>query len=216
VEQGGEDSSFLKIFGAGTVREVISGSSALWKGKSAAPERFDVRLYRVEEVVQKVSLFAGLLSRRPSWNSRPPPLSRSASQDGAEIKVEAKRISPFTQTDLEAEGIYVLDAYSELYILIGPLFASTPERVRDVLLAQSLRFAATLDGFRADDEGWEGRGRGIVVFGGVPRDVKMLFRCWDEGRGLWGTAGLMAGSRGTRGDEVTMVGLDEVVRAVCK
>ncbi|KAK0285157.1 hypothetical protein LTR35_005359 [Friedmanniomyces endolithicus] len=216
VEQGGEGPGFLGTFGPETVKEGIPGSSAVWEGKAGAPERFEVCLYRVEEVVQKVSLFAGLLSRRPSWNSRPLPSSRSASQDGAEIKVEAKRISPFTQTDLEAEGIYVLVAYSELYILIGPLFASTPERVRDVLLAQSLRFAATLDGFRADDEGWEGRGRGIVVFGGVPRDVKMLFRCWDEGRGLWGTGGLMAGSRGTRGDEVMMVGLDEVVRAVCR
>ncbi|KAK0936280.1 hypothetical protein LTR29_012118 [Friedmanniomyces endolithicus] len=216
VEQGGEGPGFLGTFGPETVKEGIPGSSAVWEGKAGAPERFEVCLYRVEEVVQKVSLFAGLLSRRPSWNSRPPPLSRSASQDGSEVEVEAKRISPFTQTDLEAEGIYVLDAYGELYILIGPLFASTPERVRDVLLAQSLRFAATLDGFRVDDEGWEGSGIGIVVFGGVPRDVKMLFRCWDEGRGLWGTGGLMAGSRGTRGDEVMMVGLDEVVRAVCR
>ncbi|KAK0280246.1 hypothetical protein LTR91_007057 [Friedmanniomyces endolithicus] len=216
VEQGGEDPKFLGIFGVGAVREGIAESSAMWEGKARAPGRFEIRLYRVEEVVQKVSLFAGLLSRRPSWNSRPPPSTRSASQDGADIKVEAKRISPFTQTDLEAEGIYVLDAYTKLYILVGPLFPSTPERVRDALLSQTLRFAEELARFPAENEGWEGSGRGFVILGGVPRDVKMLFRCWDEGRGLWGTAGLMAGSRGTRGDEVMMVRLDEVVRAVCK
>ncbi|TKA34906.1 hypothetical protein B0A54_13869 [Friedmanniomyces endolithicus] len=213
VEQGGEDPKFLGIFGVGAVREGIAESSAMWEGKARAPGRSEIRLYRVEEVVQKVSLFAGLLSRRPSWNSRPPPSTRSASQDGADIKVEAKRISPFTQTDLEAEGIYVLDAYTKLYILVGPLFPSTPERVRDALLSQTLRFAEELARFPAENEGWEGSGRGFVILGGVPRDVKMLFRCWDEGRGLWGTAGLMAGSRGTRGDEVMMVRLDEVVRA---
>ncbi|KAK0801453.1 hypothetical protein LTR02_002885 [Friedmanniomyces endolithicus] len=216
VEQGLEAPDFFEIFGPGTVKEGIARPSAVWKGKAAAPEQFEVRLYRVEEVVQKMSLFAGLLSRRPSWNSRPPPSSRSASQDGAEIKLEAKRISPFTQTDLEAEGIYVLDAYSELYVLIGPLFASVPERVRGVLLAQTLRFAEELARFHAENEGWEGSGWGFVLFGGVPKDVKMLLRCWDERRGLWGTAGLMAGSRGTRGDEVMMSGLDEVVRAVCR
>ncbi|KAK0312947.1 hypothetical protein LTR01_002610 [Friedmanniomyces endolithicus] len=216
VEQGGEDPKFLGIFGVGAVREGIAESSAMWEGKARAPGRSEIRLYRVEEVVQKVSLFAGLLSRRPSWNSRPPPSTRSASQDGADIKVEAKRISPFTQTDLEAEGIYVLDAYTRLYILIGPLFPSVPERVRDVLFSQTLRFAEELAGFRAEEEGWADARRGHVVFSGVPKEVKMLFRCWDEGRGLWGTAGLMAGSRGTRGDEVMMVRLDEVVRAVCK
>ncbi|KAK1810374.1 hypothetical protein LTR12_015254 [Friedmanniomyces endolithicus] len=216
VEQGNEGSGLLGMFGPETVKKGIPEASAMWKRKAEAPGRPEVRLYRVEEVVQKVGLFAGLLSRRPSWNSRPPPSSRSASQDGADIKVEAKRLSSFTQTDLEAEGIYVLDAYSELYVLIGPLFASVPERVRGVLLAQTLRFTEELARFHAENEGWEGSGRGFVLFGGVPKDVKMLFRCWDQGRGLWGTAGLMAGSRGTRGDEVMMVGLDEVVRAVCR
>lgn len=32
-----------------------------------------------------------------------------------------------------------------------------------------------------------------VCFGTLPRTGKMVFRAWDDRRGLWGTGGMMAG-----------------------
>jgi len=59
-----------------------------------------------------------------------------------------------------------------------------------------------------------------VLFSGVPRDLKLHFRHWDERRGLWGTGGLMAGSgsqRGLKGEsEAVTLPLDDVVAVVCE
>ncbi|KAK5684959.1 hypothetical protein LTS10_003034 [Elasticomyces elasticus] len=213
VDQGAEFASFLKIFGPGTTKTSIPKPSSFWQHKATAPERFAARLYRIQEA-ERPGLFASLLSRRPSWNSRPP--SRSPSRDGTEIKVDAKHITPFIQTDLEAEGLYLLDAYSELYILIAPLFAMTAEAVRTTLLAQALRLAAEYTAICMEADGRQVVPKSYVVFSGVPQNVKNLFRHWDDARGLWGTAGLMAGSRGQDGNEVSMVELEEVLKAVCK
>ncbi|KAK5708226.1 hypothetical protein LTR97_000766 [Elasticomyces elasticus] len=213
VDQGAEFASFLKIFGPGTTKTSISKPSSFWQHKATAPERFAARLYRIQEA-ERPGLFASLLSRRPSWNSRPP--SRSPSRDGTEIKVDAKHITSFIQTDLEAEGLYLLDAYSELYILIAPLFAMTAETVRTTLLAQALRLAAEYTAICMEADGRQVVPKSYVVFSGVPQNVKNLFRHWDDARGLWGTAGLMAGSRGQDGNEVSMVELEEVLKAVCK
>ena len=215
VDHGAEFSSFLKVFGPGTTKASIPKSTSdLWRQKGAAGDRFTVRLYRIQEAEQKVGLFAYMLSRRPSWNSKPP--SRSPSRDGSEIKAEAKNISPFTQSDFEAEGIYVLDAYSELYVLIGPLFASLVETTRNALLAQALLYTSEYAKVCDEDGARTGPVQAHVVFRGVPHDPKRLFRQWDDGRGLWGTAGLMAGSRGPGGNDITVIKLYEVLKAVCR
>ncbi|KAK3113592.1 hypothetical protein LTR53_008977 [Teratosphaeriaceae sp. CCFEE 6253] len=217
VDDGAEFASFLKIFGPGTTKASLSRpGTECWRQKGMAGDRFAVRLYRVQEAEQKVGLLAYMLSRRPSWNSRPPPPSRSPSRDGQEVKMEVKHISPFVPADLEAEGIYVLDAYSELFVLIGPLLASLMESSRTTLLAQSLLFAKQYIRVCEEHGARSGSMTARVVFGGVPPDASRLFRCWDEGGGLWGTAGLMAGSRGLDGNEVMIAGLDEVMREVCK
>ncbi|KAK3071703.1 hypothetical protein LTR53_008169 [Teratosphaeriaceae sp. CCFEE 6253] len=217
VDDGAEFASYLKIFGPGTTKASLSRSGTdFWQQKGIAGDRFALRLYRVQEAEQKVGLFAYMLSRRPSWNGRPPAPSRSPSRDGQEVKVEVKHISPFVPADLEAEGIYVLDAYSELFVLIGPLLGSLMETSRTTLLAQSLLFAKQYIRVCEEDGARSGSMTARVVFGGVPPDASRLFRCWDEGRGLWGTAGLMAGSRGLDGNEVMMAGLDEVMREVCR
>lgn len=210
VDDGAEFASFLKIFGRGTMKSSIPKSSDLWRQKALAPERFELKLFRIQQVEQRGGLFAGMF-RRPSWNSLSP--SRTPSRDGPEVKVEVKHISPFIQADLEAEGIYLLDAFSEVYVLVGPLFSSQPETLRNTLLGQTLLFAADYVLSVAGDR--PASPKGYVLFGGVSRDMKMLFRHWEESRGLWGTAGLMAGSPANTGREVKMVPLEDVMRAVC-
>lgn len=210
VDDGAEFASFLKIFGRGTMKSSIPKTGDLWRQKALAPELFEPKLFKIQQVSPKGGMFAGMF-RRPSWNYSP---SRSPSRDGPEVRVEARHISPFTQSDLEAEGIYLLDAFGELYVIIGPLFASQSETVRNALLGQTLLLTSDYSSVTAAERPCAPKGS--VLFGGVPRDMKMLFRHWDDGRGLWGTAGLMAGSSANTGRDVRIVPLEDVLRAVCR
>ncbi|KAK3670995.1 hypothetical protein LTR78_009111 [Recurvomyces mirabilis] len=220
VDDGAEFASFLKIFGAETKKgDVPKSSPSIWGRKADHPGSADVRLWRIQEEEQKTGLFVGMFKRRPSWHSSGTS-SRSPSADGrdngvAGAKIEAKAILPFTQADLEVEGLYVLDAYGSVYVLVGPLFASAVREKRNRMFGQGVAFAREY--LRtAHRQGAEGGGRPGVVLHGTPDTLKHVFRHWDEGRGLWGTAGLMAGSRsGSHEDDKPVVlSLDEIVEAL--
>lgn len=217
VDGGVEFPSFLKVFGANTTKWNVPKTSEIWQSKASSPDKFKTRLFRIQQAEAKASLLTTLWNRRPSWNSLSP--ARSPARDPEEVKVEAKEITPFTQEQLEADGIYLLDAHSELYILIGPLFSSHPERIRDALLGQALLFASDYAIMSASLEDRPFIPKGSVLFSGVPRELKMLFRHWDGSRGLWGTAGLMAGSTSmtlSPGKEVKLIPLDEMLTVVCR
>jgi hypothetical protein len=136
------------------------------------------------------------------------------------IKAEAKEISPFTQSDLDAEGLYLLDAYGELFLFLGPLFFSVqPDNVRNALLAQALLFASDYAILSASLEDRPAIPKASVVFAGCPDGVQWLFRGWDDDHGLWGLGGLMAGSKmgkGKAGEVVKSAGVEELVRVVCR
>lgn len=215
VDGGAEFTSFLKIFGTNTTKASIAKPTELWQQKAMAPTKFDVRLLRIQQAPQRTGLMTALWNRRPSWSARSPARS-TPSPGGMEVKVETKEISPVLQAQLEAEGIYLLDAYGELYILLGPLFASNPERVRNAVLGQTLLFASDYAIIAASTEDRPRIPKCWVLFGGVPKDVKLMFRHWDDGRGLWGTEGLLAGNIGRSGGEVIMLELEDVLDEVCR
>lgn len=214
VDNGAEFSSFLKVFGPTTTKSHVLKPTDMWKQKATAPDKFTSRLLRVQQAEVRTGLFAGMFSRRPSWGSRASP----APPDPTDVKAEAKEIKPFTQSDLDAEGVYLLDAYSSLFVLIGPLFASVqPETVRNALLAQALLFASDYAILSASMEDRPAIPKAMVVFSGVPENIRWLFRHWDGSKGLWGTGGLMAGSANPATmNEERVVPVDEVVRAVCR
>lgn len=209
VDDGAEFSSFLKIFGPGTTKASIPKPTQLWHQKALAPNHFATRLFRIQQADAKSGLFTSIFTRRPSWNNKSP----ARSQDG-EIKAEAVEISPFMQTDLEADCVYLLDAHSELYVLIGPVFASQPEILRNLLLGQALLFASEYSVLAASTEDRPAVPTAFVLTSGVPIDMKSLFRHWDDSNGLWGTGGLMAGSQASRNDRIHLLGLDEVLEVV--
>jgi hypothetical protein len=214
IDGGVEFPSFLKIFGPGTTKASIAKPSPLWQLKSQAPDRFRTRLFKIQRAETKTNLLTSLWNRRPSWNSLSP--ARTGSPAPEDIKVEAKEISPFTQSQLEADSLYLLDAHGHLYILIGVLFPSQIESVRRTLFAQALLFAsdyATLVASMGDRVAFP---QCEVLISGVPNEVKMLFRHWDDARGLWGTAGLMAGSDGVGEKGVRTVGLQECLTEVLR
>ncbi|KAF2162182.1 hypothetical protein M409DRAFT_69386 [Zasmidium cellare ATCC 36951] len=215
VDGGVEFPSFLKVFGANTTKWNVPKVSDVWQSKAASPDKFKSRLFRIQQAEAKTGLLTTLWNRRPSWNSLSP--ARSPARDAEEVKVEAKETTPFTQEQLDVDGIYLLDAHSEVFILIGPLLASHPDRIRDTLLGQALLFASDYTIMSASLEDRRSIPKCSVLFSGVPRDVKMLFRHWDEGRGLWGTAGLMAGSASPSiGRDVKLMPLDEMLTEVCR
>jgi hypothetical protein len=212
VDQGAEFSSFLKIFGPGTTKAMIPPSLPLWSHKASAPDKFAARLFTVQQTDARAGIFSSMF-RRPSWGMRAPAPEPT-------IKAEAKEISPFTQSDLDAEGLYLLDAYGELFLFLGPLFFSVqPDNVRNALLAQALLFASDYAILSASLEDRPAIPKASVVFAGCPDGVQWLFRGWDDDHGLWGLGGLMAGSKmgkGKAGEVVKSAGVEELVRVVCR
>ncbi|KJY01106.1 hypothetical protein TI39_contig303g00022 [Zymoseptoria brevis] len=209
VDGGVEFASFLKIFSPTTTKAHIAKPSPLWQLKAQAPDKFQTRLFRVQQPESRPSLLTSIWNRRPSWNRLSP--ARTGSPVPNEVKVEAKEISPFTQSSLEAEGIYLLDAHGALYILIGVLVPSQAEKVRSTLFAQTVLFAQEYAKAAAEVESRTAVPSCQVVISGVLQELKMLFRHWDEGRGLWGTAGLMAGSRTGEEGLVRVVALEDAL-----
>ena len=208
VDEHAEFSSFLKVFGPGTTKASIPQAPELWQQKAMAPSRFAARLFKVEKAEQKTGGGMFGFFRRPSWNN-------SATNGQAEgVKVEANEISPFSQSDLEAECIYLLDAYAQLYVLVGPVFSSQAGSTRNAMFAQTLSFASEYGVLAASTDDRPQVPTTQVLFNGVPKELKMLFRHWDESVGLWGTGGLMAGSGA--GDEVRSLPLEQVMAVVCE
>ena len=211
VDDGAEFASFLKIFGPGTTKGSVPNATQLWQQKALAPSKFTTRLFRIQQADAKTGLFSNMFNRRPSWGSKSP-----ARKPDEEFKAEAIEISPFSQTDLEADCIYVLDAYAELYVLVGPMFSSQPEAVWNGILGQTLLFASEYALTATSDEDRPAVPKSSALVSGVPNDLKMLFRHWDEGTALWGTGGLMAGSQSRMHDGVEVLDLNEALDAVCR
>ncbi|EME85494.1 uncharacterized protein MYCFIDRAFT_52978 [Pseudocercospora fijiensis CIRAD86] len=214
VDGGVEFPSFLKIFGANTKKWNVPKPSVFWQQKAAAPDKFHNRLMKIGQAETSTGLLSALWNRRPSWNSLSP--ARSPSTPKEAVKVEVRDLVPFAQSQLEAEGLYLLDGHCELYLLVGPLFASQPPNTRNKILGQALLFASDYAVMSASMEERVSIPKCWVVFAGVPRDVKMLFRHWDDSQGLWGTASLLAGERASSGREVNALELEEVLNEVCR
>lgn len=212
VDQGAEFASFLKIFGLTTTKAKVPPPGRLAQFKTPSPDKFAARLFNIQQSDARAGIFSSMF-RRPSWGMRSP-------APEPEVKAEVKEVSPFTQSDLDAEGVYLLDAYGELYLLLGPLFSSLqPVNVRNALLAQSLLFTSDYAILSASAEDRPNVPKAKVVFAGCPEGLQWLFRGWDDDNGLWGSGGLMAGSsvsKGKVGDEVESVGVEELVRVVCR
>lgn len=211
VDQGAEFSSFLNIFGPGTTKTSIPPPAPIWEHKASDPDRFTTRLFSIQQSDSRSGIFSAMF-RRPSWGLRSPAPEPS-------VRAEAKEIAPFTPSDLDAEGLYLLDAYGELHLLPGPLFFSLqPESVRNALFSQALLFTSDYAILSASSEDRPAIPKAQVVFAGCPEGVDWLFRGWDGENGLWGLGGLMAGTsvKGRVGEEVKCAGVEELVRAVCR
>ncbi|OLN83329.1 Gelsolin [Colletotrichum chlorophyti] len=108
---------------------------------------------------------------KPSYDKYCQRLFRS----DASAAQQVYEISPFTQADLDPAGIYVLDAFFEMYIIIGRRAQSQYGSFRNALdFAQEYAILAS---------GMEDRPFipiSTVVLEGMPKDLKSVFRKWRD------------------------------------
>ncbi|KAK7951181.1 uncharacterized protein PG986_006909 [Apiospora aurea] len=90
-------------------------------------------------------------------------------------KQQIVEVCPFSQSDLQPTGIYVLDAFFELYIIVGKRAQSQYASFHNALdFAQEYAILAA---------GMEDRPFvpiSTVVLEGIPRDMKSVFRKWQD------------------------------------
>lgn len=104
VDEGKETKDFLATFPAST--EGGSYHDTLWKHK-ATNQSYHVRLFRIDYSGQQDSAVTSL------WNRvRQPAQNNNTDKSSAQIS----EVSPFCETDVEPENVYVLDAFFEVYV----------------------------------------------------------------------------------------------------
>ncbi|PBP15472.1 gelsolin [Diplocarpon rosae] len=91
-------------------------------------------------------------------------------------KEQIVEVSPFCQSDLDASKIYVLDAFFEIYIIVGSRSQS-----QYLAFQNSLMFAQEYGILAAGMEDRPFVPVSTVVLEGVPKDMKSVFRKWVEG-----------------------------------
>ncbi|KAI1769041.1 hypothetical protein GGR53DRAFT_475481 [Hypoxylon sp. FL1150] len=93
----------------------------------------------------------------------------------AASKQQVVEISPFSQTDLQPTKIYVLDAFFELYIIVG-----SRAQAQYASFHNALDFAQEYGILAAGMEDRPFVPFSTVVLEGIPRDMKSVFRKWRD------------------------------------
>ncbi|KAK5017160.1 hypothetical protein LTR60_002059 [Cryomyces antarcticus] len=151
------------------------------------------------------------LLRRPSQQNLSPtrqPQTPPTTTTTPPMQTRINEIASFCQSDLEAEHVYVLDAFFEIYVIPGPL-----AHRKFAAFHQALLFAQEYGILAASLEDRPFVPVSTVVMDGVPRDLKAVFRTWDDRVGIGGTGALMSGKGVARGKELKLVALSAAIAA---
>lgn len=121
-------------------------------------------------------------------------------------------LSPFGQADLSPRSIYILDAFFEMYVVVGSRANTQYASFRNALdFAQEYAILAA---------GIEDRPFvpvSSVVLEGIPRDLKRVFRKWDDARSPTATNNGSDGAGGSplkRGRSLRVVTLTQALQAL--
>jgi len=126
IDEGAEPKDFLSTFPSS--EKAIPRSADHWRYK-ATSDRYRARLYRIEQnqpqsggwgnALQVSSSFFAPLLRRPSWSAnaeQTPQTPVTPTGGGNGVTTCVREVIPFCQRDLEPEGVFVLDAFFEMYM----------------------------------------------------------------------------------------------------
>ncbi|KAF2864982.1 hypothetical protein BDV95DRAFT_269150 [Massariosphaeria phaeospora] len=225
VDEGAEPLTLFNVFpptDPSSKGPAIPRSADHWRYK-ATSANYRARLFKMEQHTSsgwgpglQVSSFFAPLLRRPSWQSYPfasspapdnkpteRPQTPGTPKSPETITTKVVEIMPFTQRDLEPEHIYVLDAFFEVYIIVGSL-----SRTQAAAFSTALLFAQEYLLLAVSEEDRPFMPVATVVLEGVPRDLKAVFRCWDDA--MVPAANLMQGKLG-RGKSLRIVGLGKAM-----
>ncbi|TVY80793.1 Advillin [Lachnellula suecica] len=171
-----------------------SGKSYLWKGKGSGIDELScARLIgmdfgltgEIEEVedgnepASFLKIFDGEIpSSADHWKMKPNYNKYCSRLFCAEstAKEQIVELNPFCQADLSSSKIYVLDAFFEVYIIVGSR-AQSQYSAFQIALA----FAQEYGMLAAGMEDRPFIPVSTVVIEGVPRDLKSVFRKWKDG-----------------------------------
>ncbi|KAJ6783645.1 hypothetical protein PWT90_06988 [Aphanocladium album] len=174
-----------------------SGKCCLWKGKGSDVDELSAarlvgmeitisgELMELEEGSEPASfwqLFEEGQAKAHSadhWRLKPN-YSKYGSRlfcSDADARRQITEIAPFNQTDLSPLKIYVLDAFFEMYIVVGSGAQSQYSSFRN-----ALDFAQEYAILSAGMQDRPFVPVSTIVLEGIPRDLKRVFRKWEDGR----------------------------------
>lgn len=189
VDDGNEPDSFWDIFQGGSKPH----SADHWRLKPTYP-KYCGRLFCSNADTRRQVSFSSQLARLAS--------SLFANDSPAQIS----EVHPFNQADLSPAHIYILDAFFEMYIIVGADAQAQYSSFRNALdFAQEYAILAS----SMEDRPFIPIS--TVVLEGIPRDLKRVFRKWRDGlapTALTGGAGL------TRGRSLRVVPLTQALLAM--
>lgn len=158
VEDGNEPAIFLSIFGN---EAKIMKSADHWRLKPNY-QNYSARLFCASPTSQsQVRQNLLTLIKKPSW------LTPTA---------QITEIHPFNQASLLPSQIYILDAFFEIYIIVG-----SESQSQYSAFCTALLFAQEYGILAASLEDRPFVPVSSVVLEGVPRDLKFVFRKWVHG-----------------------------------
>ncbi|CZT51711.1 uncharacterized protein RSE6_12898 [Rhynchosporium secalis] len=176
-----------------------SGKAFLWKGKGSGVDELSCarligmdfgltgELEEVEDGSETESFLeifgngASIPASADHWRMKPNYNKYSGRLFVADSAARSQitEISPFCQSDLDASKIYVLDAFFEIYIIIGSRSQSQYPAFQN-----ALNFGQEYGILAAGMEDRPFVPVTTVVLEGVPKDMKSVFRKWVDARSI--------------------------------
>lgn len=157
VDDGKEPASFLQIFAGKPNDNAIPKSADHWRLKPNYT-KYSTRLFHAHLTVKEQ-----VSSENVACETKRLTLSK------------IMEISPFCIYDLAPDSIYILDAFFEIYILVGSL-----AQAQFGAFQHSLMFAQEYGILAAGMEDRPFVPVTTIVMGGVPKDMRAVFRKWKD------------------------------------
>ncbi|KAL4742233.1 hypothetical protein BDV11DRAFT_181380 [Aspergillus similis] len=158
VAEGEEPSSFYEVFPQHKETEEYA-QSADWLLKPAH-DHFRHRLLRVDHE----------LGQRSFWIRRP-----GSSSPVIRPNDTVQEVEPFSQKDLSPRGIYILDTFFEIYVIVGEQASNRPAE-----FASAVVFAHEYGILAASLQDRPFIPKSFISLGGTPETCRSAFRKWTR------------------------------------
>ncbi|KAA6412312.1 MAG: hypothetical protein FRX48_04464 [Lasallia pustulata] len=177
VDEGTEDDAFWDVFPAARAQTRRLPDKAYWTLKPGC-DKYAPRFFTVEHELRPKS------SSGFKWVRR-----GSAPADDGAATAQIREVAPFAQADLAGDSVFVLDAFFEIFVILTPSARSLAAPFLTALLfAQEYGILAA----SLEDRPFVPVASVVLPSGdgaAVPRDLKAVFRKWDERMDVLGERG---------------------------